>query len=302
MTVSYGNSLLKSTNVRVYKKLSIWFAYLFFSVTWKISRPLAKHIVKVLFFKPQKYKLTERENNMIKNARSFTFQSGDKTIQGYEWGKGPAIIFIHGWAGRGIQFLQYFDLLINAGYSVFTFDHVGHGDSEGQTSNYFEFSNAVISFMMFKKKLEIHAIVAHSLGASAVVNYLWQTGRKIKTILIAPALSLIDTLDQTFSRYGVPKAVFKSLIKEIETETGHEFEKENPASLITMLDSDILIVHDTHDKAISYEDSWKISLLNDNIRLYSTRGLGHIRILKDKALAREIIRKIQGLQPAIAGC
>lgn len=302
MAVSYRNSFFKSTNVRFNKKFSVHVTYLFFSVIWTISRSLAKNIVKALFFKPQEYTLSEKEKDMIKNARSFTFPSGDKTIQGYQWGKGPAVIFIHGWAGRGIQFFQYVDLLIEDGFSVFTFDHVGHGDSDGKTSNYFEFSNAVTGFMMFQKDLEIHAIVAHSLGGSAVINYLWQTRRNIKTILIAPALSLIDTLDQTFFRYGVPMPVFKSLIKEIEMETGHEFEKENPINLITTLDSDILIVHDTKDKAISYEDSWKISLLQDNIRLYSTQGLGHIRILKDKVLVKEIIGKIKSWQPVTADC
>ncbi|MBU1342453.1 MAG: alpha/beta hydrolase [Proteobacteria bacterium] len=302
MTISHTNSFIKSTNVRVVEQFKVQTIYLFFSLLWIVSRPLAKYVVKKLFFTPQHYKMSEKEKQMIQKAKPFKFQSGGRTIQGYQWGKGPAVLFIHGWAGCGIQFYEYFELFVKAGFSVFTFDHVGHGNSDGKTSNYFEFSNAVYQFMTLQKKLDVKAIVAHSLGASAVINYLWRTGQGIKTILIAPALPLVDTLDHAFFKYGVPLSIFKSLLKDIEKETGHEFEKENPIDQIKLLCSDILIVHDTADRAISYEESWKASLLQDNIRLYSTHGLGHIRILKDKALANQIIRNIKTREVSIADC
>ncbi|MCP3876269.1 MAG: alpha/beta fold hydrolase [Desulfobacteraceae bacterium] len=292
MTISYRNPSIKSTNVRLNNDFKIHFFHLFFSLLWMLSRSLAKYVVKTLFFKPQVYKMNEKENQMIQTSQRFSFQAGGKTIQGYQWGKGPAVVFIHGWAGCGIQFYRYFDLLIKAGFSVYTFDHTGHGHSQGKTSNYFEFSNSVYEFMALQRDVEVQAIVAHSLGASATINYLWRTQNNIKTILIAPALSLIETLDLAFLKYGVPLCIFKALLKDIEDETGHLFAKENPIDQIKTLYSDILMVHDTNDKAISYEESWKASLLQENIRLFSTSGLGHIKILKDDELTKEIVRNI----------
>lgn len=292
MAIRYKKITFKSTNVRIEFDLKKHAVYLLFSLIWFVSRPLAKYIVKKVFFTPLGYKLSDNEKVMIKNARSFTFKSGDKTLQGYQWGKGPAVVFIHGWAGHGIQFHRYFDGLIKAGFSVLTFDHVGHGKSDGNESSYFEFTDAVTRFIDQQRNLPIQAIVAHSFGASAVINCLFKTQMNIKTILIAPALSLRNLLEETFDRYGVPLAIFKAYLKDLEKKLGHEFATENPKDLIKCISSDMLIVHDTNDKAISYEESWKASLLQNNIRLYSTRGLGHIRILKDKQLIKEMVKKI----------
>ncbi len=297
MTISFQTRSVKSTNVRLCKDVKTHIVHYFLSFLWIMSKSLAKYVVKTLFFKPRPYRMSQKEKEIIKRADRFTFQTGSKKIQGYHWGTGPGVVFVHGWAGRGVQFYRYVDLFIRKGFSVYTFDHTGHGESDGKTSNYFEFSNAVHEFMKLQKENEISAIVAHSLGASAAINYLARTGSTTKTILIAPALSLIDTLDAAFLKYGVPLCIFNALLKDIEKDTGHEFAKENPVDQIKLLYSDILLIHDTNDKAISYEDSWKASLLQDNIRLYSTSGLGHIRILQDRMLAGEIARDIEAHSP-----
>jgi len=294
MAVEYRNLTLKGTNVRFNNMIKTRLTHLFFSLMGTLYRPLAEFWVKKLFFTPPRYHLSDGEQQMIHMATPFAFQVRDQKIRGYRWGKGPAIIFIHGWGGSGVQFSPYFKPLTEAGFSVFTFDHPGHGGSDGRTSSYFEFSDAVEQFMVHHETLDIHAIVAHSLGGSAVINYLWKTQKNIKTILFAPALSLIETLDQTFSRYGVPSELFYALIEKLEKKTGHRFERENPVHLMLRLSSDILIVHDTEDKAIPYEESWSASLRQENIRLFPTKGLGHIRILKDETLAGQMMEKITG--------
>ncbi len=285
MPVQYKRSSKKGTNVRYINIVFKVFTGFIFYLIRPVSRSLVKYMVANLFFKPRKYQLSETEKNIIQKAHPFKFSSNGRTLQGYQWGEGPAVVFIHGWSGRAVQFYSYFDFLIRAGFSVLSFDHIGHGDSDGKTSSYFEFSDALKNFMDLQKDQDVRAIVAHSLGASAAVNYLWKTGNKIQTVLISPALFLVEMLEQTFSGYGVPKFAYQSVIRDIEIRTGHEFDKENPIDLIKTIPARLLIVHDIVDQAVSYEDSWRASLIHENIRLYSTKGLGHIRILRDESLA-----------------
>ena len=290
MAVSYKNITIKSTNVRFFINMGRYAAYLIFSFLHLLAPPFARFLVKKLFFVPKSYPLSDGEKEMGSRAEKFTFRSGTNTLQGYGWGKGPAVVFIHGWAGRGLQCHSHVKALVDAGFSVYAFDHVGHGRSTGKASNYFEFSNGVAAFMDHLADCEIHAVVAHSLGGAAMINHLWKTGLRVKTILIAPALNLRQTLAKTFSRYGVPAPVYGAILKSLGRETGHDLNREDPRDLIRTVSTDLLIVHDTRDRAVPYEDSWKASLVQPNIRLYTTRGLGHIRILEDEGMQGELLR------------
>ncbi|MCF6246627.1 MAG: lysophospholipase [Desulfobacula sp.] len=298
MTISYKQTPIKSTNVRLNLDFRQRFIKFFFSFIWLVSSALSRLIIQRLFFRPLVYTLSENQKRILSKAKVFYFQSNvevgnDKILKAYQWGKGPAVVFIHGWAGRGIQFSRYISSLTQAGFSVLTFDHIGHGESDGKTANYFRFSNAVYDFLETRPQLDVHTIVAHSLGASAVINYLWRSKRKINTILIAPALNLIEMLNVTFERYGVPIAAFNALIDEIEVNSGRSFALENPIDLLSKVTQNILIVHDTKDKAVPYEESWNASLLQNNISLFPTNGLGHIRILEDESLIAHLVKRIE---------
>lgn len=292
MAVRYRNTSLKRTNVRIKAGFQARFLRILFTISWAISKKATKHIIRKLFFKPVTTKLSPVQETMRDNAQTFTFQSHDTTLQAYQWGQGPAVLFVHGWAGQGAQFCKYIPDLVSKGYSVIAFDHAGHGKSQGRTANYFRFSNAVYDLEEQVPGMNLCAIVAHSLGAAAAINYMWRTKKKPVTILIAPALHLIEMLNSTFTRYGLPHHIFNSLISEIGEQTGHVFSRENPIDLLKSLTHDIMIIHDKNDKAVAYEDSWNASILYNNISLVPTTGLGHIRILEDESIKEMVINKI----------
>ena len=263
-----------------------------FLSAWTLFPGLTGKLVKQLFFRPAAYPTSDEQKRVLQSARAFTFMSEGSVLQAYQWGEGPAVLLVHGWAGRGIQFYRYVSKLVSRGYTVVTFDHAAHGQSQGRTANYFLFSNAVYDLWEQVPDLNIQAVVAHSLGASAVINCLWRTGKKPVTVFIAPALHLVEMLDQTFARYGLPNEIFTALIDEIGARTNHTFSKENPIDLLKTLTHDIMIIHDTDDRAVAYEDSWNAGLVQNNISLFPTKGLGHIRILEDAPLIDLVVKKI----------
>ena len=50
-----------------------------------------------------------------------------------------------------------------------------------------------------------------------------------------------------------------------------------------------MIVHDINDKATSFEDSKKVSVDAENLLFMETKGLGHIRILRDEKIRDGIL-------------
>lgn len=277
--IKYSQAAKNSTNVRFNRSVFSTLFHTLLSILAFIYRPAAKAIIKRLFFRPTQYKDLTHHNETFEKATPHWVESDGLKIQYWTIGKGPWILFDHGWGGRGIQFHAFFDIFLNAGYGVIFFDNPGHGVSGGKTSNYFRFSNAILKIYNRYQNKDMAGIVAHSLGGSAVINMLWKTGAKVPVVLIAPALDLMETLTRTFKQYGVPLSLFFDLISQIEVETGHQFNRENPKNLLAEIRSGITIIHDIEDRAIPFFDARTTALIHPHVNLIETSGLGHFKIL-----------------------
>jgi hypothetical protein len=58
----------------------------------------------------------------------------------------------------------------------------------------------------------------------------------------------------------------------------------------------MLIAHDKDDRTIPYSDSKSLSEKTDHVELHTTEGLGHKRILRDKAVVDVITAYIVNRQ------
>ena len=272
---------LNKTNVRYYG-VKPKITHFLLTVIYLLVPDLAKRKINTHFFKPTVYPLTPLERWYLENAARFQIHVHGKKIQCWKWGQGPGILFVHGWNGRGIQFRYFFEALLDAGYSLITYDAPAHGESEGQITNYFELSDTVRSFLDPSRGFNIQGIIAYSLCASAAINCLSKVKSSVVVALIAPALKLKEILFNTFNRQGVPKRLYQSLIAEMEKEYGYDLYQDNPYHLLKEIDSKVILVHDKDDRTIPYVDSKKLTDQLNNVYLYTTEGLGHKRVLKDK--------------------
>ena len=272
-----------STNVR-YIKAKQKYTHLFLSALWQVAPNATKNIVLKRFFKPFSHPLTPEETQYIEKGTSFQIQVHGKDIRCWRWGRGPAILFVHGWNGRGVNLAGFFKPMLSAGYSVITYDAPAHGESGGFVTNYFELSDTVRSFLNPSLGFNIQGIIAHSIGASAVINCISKDKPSVDVVLIAPALKLKELTFNLFNQYGVPEIVYQNMIAEMERYFGYDLQKDNPFALAKTVSSKMLIVHDKDDRTISYSDSKTLSEITDHMDLHTTEGLGHKRILKDKAV------------------
>lgn len=288
--ISYEN--INSTNAPE-KKVGQKIFSNFLKMVWMVWPALVEKLVLRLFFAPLEYRISHSEKSLLDQAQSFHIKVNNKTIRCWSWGTGPAVILAHGWNGRGAQFQPLIEALLNANYSVITYDAPGHGDSEGKTSNYFEFTDTLRSLWRSSKNKNVIAVIGHSLGAGAVINFVDKEEFDKKVVLIAPALKLRELLFQTFDQHNIPKIVYQNLVQNIEVVHGYNIFKDNPVQLIKDLKNNILIFHDKNDKAVSYTDSYYAAELSDKITLHTTVGLGHKRIVNDKFIIQNILRHLE---------
>ncbi len=276
-----------STNVR-YIKARRKVTHLLLTVLWHFSPNAAKNIILNSFFKPKSYALTPLEKQFLESSTPFHIHVRGKNIRCWKWGSGPGILFVHGWNGRGVNFAYFFKPVIDAGYSVITYDAPAHGESEGQVTNYFELSDTVRFFLDPCHGFKIKGIIAYSIGASATINCLSKDKPDVDVVLFAPALKLKEILFNTFHYHGVPEFVYQNLVAEMERSYGYNVHKDNPGVLAKTISTKMLIVHDKDDRTISYTDSKILSEESDTVHLRTTEGLGHKCILRDGDVVKAV--------------
>ena len=276
------------TNVRLCK-LRQKVTHTFFNLLWNHTASLSKGIIKRMLFTPTTYKITPVERQYLDNGERFEISINDKAVKCWKWGSGPSILLVHGWNGRGIQLHRFIEPLIQRGYSVITYDAPGHGESEGRTSSYFEFTDTIRTLLNSRDGYDIRGVIAHSLGGSALVNSIEKESHPLEVVLIAPALRLKEVLYGFFDYVGVPRTIYETLIKEYEDQFGYNMQRDNPINLMRKINSKILIVHDKSDPTIPYDDSREISERFPNIQLHTTARLGHKKVLADSSVVNRAL-------------
>jgi len=283
MTSRVLSAPYKSTNVRYIGLHGRWAPRLL-ALAGRLAPGFTGQLIKSSFFAPAKPAPRSHAKQYLASGRRFYIQVHGKKICCREWGQGPGILFVHGWNGRGVQFCHFFETLLDSGYRVVTYDGPAHGESQGKTTNYFEIADTVSAFFDQVEEHNIKGIIAHSLGAAAVINHLAVRQADIETVLIAPAMQPGKILRHAFDHHGVPRKVYEELIAELEDRHGYSLLRDSPHLLARQITSRVLIVHDKDDRTTPYADSRKIAENSNNIVLHTTTGLGHKRILSDPGI------------------
>ena len=260
-----------------------------FEFMWNTTPRLSKRIAKRLLFAPSRYTTTPLENHYLNRGSRFEISVHGKVVQCWKWGSGPTILLAHGWNGRGIQLHHFIEPLLHRGYSVIAYDAPGHGESQGKTSSYFEFTDTIRMLLNSSNGHRIQGVIAHSLGASATVNSMVKENEALEAVLIAPALRLAEVLCFYFDHIGVPKPLYQSLIQEYENQFGYSMQHDNPVNLLQEINSRILIIHDKDDPTIPYFDSQELAGAFQNITLHTTERLGHKKLLSNGSVIDLIV-------------
>ncbi len=254
------------------------------AVLWQIAQTPTRSFIENHLFSPRANRSTASQEAFLGSGQRFKVRVNEKAVQCWKLGNGPAILFVHGWNGRGIHFNHFFDYLVQAGHSAVIFDAPAHGESQGRTTSGFEFAETVRALLNMDNGLDIRGIIAHSLGAACVIMALTKQEYCPDAVLISPPMKLREILFESFDNFGIPEKIYKTMLSELEDKTGYDLVRDNPQTTISDIPSDFLIIHDREDLTVPYEVSKEVSEKSSNVTLYTTEGLGHKRILTDPSI------------------
>ena len=140
-----------------------------FSGLQAVSPVLAAKLAVRAMFRTRRRPGADWERGVVERAERLVVQGPMGALAVQRWGKGPLVVLVHGWNGRGSQLGAFVEPLLQAGFQVVAFDAPGHGASAGSTSSLVDFANAFDAVVDAVKPFlqPLHGVVAHSMGGAA---------------------------------------------------------------------------------------------------------------------------------------
>jgi pimeloyl-ACP methyl ester carboxylesterase len=260
-----------------------------FPITERLLPFLARRWGNKLFFTPVRFNPPYREIEVINTGSKFNFSLGNLKLQGYEWGEGPTILLMHGWAGRAGQFSEFINPLVISGFKVVAFDAPGHGSSEGKVTHLLAFAEAVKAIADIKGPL--FAAIGHSLGGSAIL-LARKNGLEVEKLVTISVPSISSGIITEFlKKLNASAKIGESIRNHVQKKFNRSFDEFSAIHIVSsdFPTTDILIIHDENDReAPRYHfDELKKALPSAGSLL--TKQLGHNKILRNEETIQKVI-------------
>lgn len=264
-------------------------------LTGKLRPEAAAAWGEQLFLTPSRLPLRHHDEKLLKRASQGSVQVGKDLLRVWHWGRGPKILLIHGWSGRGSQFSAWVDVLVEAGFRVTILDAPAHGNSTGNTASLYQFVQAIEETERQYGPFE--AIVGHSLGGAAVLSAVAR-GLAVKQLVTIGTPGDIETvMSRAFQgKMGLEADVQKLIIERLEQHYV-PVKEVDPKVQIQRIKQPVLVIHDLDDTEIPWSEASALSQSARYGELLTTKGLGHTRILRDVGVIMKVRDFLTGINP-----
>ncbi len=293
-TSSSGTSK-KSTIVRSPSAIRIARAAL--QAAFLVSDDLGAGFAERMFTTPRRHPRPEREQTALATARPFHVDVALRSprwhghvarVAAWRWGHGPLALLVHGWEGRGSQLGAFVQPLVAAGMSVVAFDAPAHGDSPGSRLYLTDLADAIADVAAATGPA--HAIIAHSFGAAAML--LAHARNRVdapRNVTIAPNVVIDDAVARFAGMIALDapdRAVFESKMSQHAGVASSSLRLDR---LVGARDSQLLVVHDRGDREVPIAQGEQLAATWPRAELVASDGLGHRRILRDRAVIARVV-------------
>jgi pimeloyl-ACP methyl ester carboxylesterase len=245
-----------------------------------LSPRLGGLLAERLFFAPPRRARREDER-ALSTGQPLELRAAGRRIAAWRWGKGPAVVLLHGWGGRASQLSAFVAPLLERGFSVVAFDAPGHGRSTGTLSSAPEFAAALRA--VADRVGGAHAVVAHSFGAAAAVLAIRRGLRCERLVFLGPAADPPAWIEPFARQVGITPRILGKLRQRSERRIGLRWDELAIPRQAAALGLPLLVIHDRDDAEVPWSDGSRIAQAWPGARLLTTSGLGHQRLLRDPA-------------------
>jgi len=280
----------KSTNGR--KENLIRFLRGTFALSSRVSTPLTAAAALRLFLKPTRHPRPAREKEVLATAIPLV---GTPGVAAWQWGRGPVILLVHGWEGRGAQLGAFVEPLVEAGFRVVAFDAPAHGASPGSQATLVDFADAITA--VAARVGPTYGVIAHSFGCAGATLAMSRGLAVRAAIFIAPPVRLSDGAQLFADVLGLSPEVRGEMRSLIEQRVGLRWDDLDATNLARGQQAALLVMHDREDREIPWATGAELAGVWPRAQLLSTSGLGHRRILRDPGVVETAVRLFSCLAP-----
>lgn len=257
--------------------------------TQAVAPALAARLAERLFCTPPRSPASSPVRTFLASGRRFEVRVEGRRVVGWRWGNGggPVVYLVHGWGGRGGRLAAFATPLLDAGYSVVTFDAPGHGASGFGMSSMPEFARALAALV--ERQGPAHAVIAHSLGAAATALAVsWGLPAR-RLVFLAPPADPAAWVAPFAHALGLRRDVVARMQARIEQRLRFGWAHLDLLQIAPRMTVPLLVVHDRDDDTVPWRDGAAIAAAWPGARLVTTRGLGHRGVVWAPQVVGEVV-------------
>jgi pimeloyl-ACP methyl ester carboxylesterase len=265
------------------------------------SLSLSARWAERIFLTPPRQPRTRAERALLADARHYRIRGPKGEIAVWRWGKGPAILLVHGWGGHAARLGRFVAPLREAGFSVIAFDAPAHARSSGKVCDLADFVRAIKAVARWAARDggPVVGVIGHSLGAAACALAMRRGLRANAAVLLAPISDPEEYTRRFASLCRIPPDVHESLKERLVRRQKMSWKKLHLAGRPGPSCLPLLIFHDQRDAKVPRRHGLAIARTWPETDLVTTNGLGHHKILRDpEVVARSVDFLRRRLAPA----
>jgi hypothetical protein len=257
-----------------------------------VAPDTAAKVAKRLLFTPPRAVARDEARSVLDRGKRFVLDVEGQRVIGYEWGKGPAVLLVHGWGGRSGHMSALVDPLVAAGFRAVAIDMAGHGESQGRLSSLVHFTSAIERASALFQPMS--GLVAHSFGAAAC-TYAMSRGLMCERVVFFAPPARFESLWARFrAGVGVSPKVWRAVVHASEVWLNLRFDSIAPIGFAPRMTAALLVLHAPDDREMLYEEGVELVSRWPNATLQPAEGRGHLRILRDSECVARAIAFLKG--------
>jgi pimeloyl-ACP methyl ester carboxylesterase len=223
--------------------------------------------------------------------------AGDHCVAGWSWGEGPTVLLLHGWSGLAADTTDLAASLVREGFRVVAIDWPAHGHSPGRRTSLAEWVQVLLSLgPRLGEGGRLHAVVAHSFGAPAVVLALEAGLAARGAVLLAPPRGPTQFFERVRRFIGLPAARMAGMTRHLTETLGRDLSFFDTVRAAAGLDLPVLILHDPDDREVPWENAEAIAQAWRGSALVAVAGDGHYGILRSQRAIEQVVTFVRELR------
>ena len=209
----------------------------------------------------------------------------------YKTGKGPTVVFVHGWGGGAYQFFSLMRGVKECGFTALAFDHLGHQNSENKPATIQQListTNYILQKVIKNHPNGLTALVGHDIGCMVITNTKPELIRNLPLFFISPIFNYKLHFLKKLSKLNLHPDILKKYASQFTASYKKEYAKLELAKTLEKYSDVSVIAHDNNDTVAPISESIKFCKKLPITKLLITKEWDHDRIINSESVWQEL--------------